>query len=163
MQGRGPLQNLLPPHFFGLAQRNGSGAPKKNAGRRPEAERAFSKREVAAKWSSREVNDVSHQNRALLPLVAALTGSCRDALVDCPSVPRAKRSKRTVGDAVNSFTIRDWNFSITKSLVKVGFRLRCAPKRFSLWSLRGFFLTRQKEISQKGLAGAYVPAIAPSS
>ena len=28
----------------------------------------------SATWSSREVNDVSHQNRALLPLVAALTG-----------------------------------------------------------------------------------------
>ena len=64
-------KTILPPHFFGLAQRNGCGAPKKNAGRRPEAERAFSKREVAAKWSSREVNDVSHQNRALLPAVAA--------------------------------------------------------------------------------------------
>ena len=26
MQGRKPLQTLLPPHFFGLAQRNGSQA-----------------------------------------------------------------------------------------------------------------------------------------
>ena len=57
MQGRKPLHYFserflfvlskkhLPPHFFGLAQRNGCGAPKKNAGRRPEAGRAFSKRE----------------------------------------------------------------------------------------------------------------------
>ena len=29
------------------------------------------RREVDSTWSSREVNDVSHQNRALLPLVAA--------------------------------------------------------------------------------------------
>ena len=27
----GPCKTHVPPHFFGLAQRNGSGAPKKNA------------------------------------------------------------------------------------------------------------------------------------
>ena len=98
---------------------------------------AASRREsCSVTWSSRVVNDSCHQNRALLPLVAALT-----ARIIHPSVPRsgalpphavwprAKRSKRTVGDAINSFTIRDCNFSITKGLVKTGLWLRQAPKR----------------------------------
>ena len=41
----------------------------------------------------------------------------------------------------------------TRKPVKDSSRLRPAPKRFSLWSLRGFFLTRQKEISQKPPCG----------
>ena len=75
-------------------------------------------------------------------------------------VSAASEAKQTHGRRCgNSFTIRDGNLSITESLVKTGFWLRQAPKRFSLWSLRGFFLTRQKEISQKDIAGTFVPAI----
>ena len=169
MQGRRSLQGPCHPISLVLPKETGV-TPQRKA---PICDWRHSAPQCGAReittWSSRMVNDVSHQNRALLPLVAALTGklmrpSPRSGALPPHAVwPRAKRSKRTVGDAVNSFTIRDWNFSTTKSLVKVGFRLRHAPKRFSLWSLRGFFLTRQKEISQKGFAGAKAPAPRPAA
>ena len=74
-------------------------------------------------------------------------------------VSAASKAKQTHGRRCgNSFTIRDGNLSTPQSLVKTGLWLRHAPKRFSLWSLRGFFLTRQKEISQKRIAGAFAPA-----
>ena len=74
-------------------------------------------------------------------------------------VSAASEAKQTHGRRCgNSFIIRDGNFPTINSLVKTGFWLRFAPKRFSLWSLRGFFLTRQKEISQKDNAGAFAPA-----
>ena len=50
----------MPPHFFGLAQRNGSGAPKKNALVQNRSVfcvflRVFRRQ----KWSSRRVNEFS--------------------------------------------------------------------------------------------------------
>ena len=99
---------LLPPPFLWSC-------PKKREPGCAWRQSAASRRESSSvTWSSRVVNDSCHQNRALLPLVAALT-----ARIIHPSVPRsgalpphavwprAKRSKRTVGDAINSFTLQD--------------------------------------------------------
>ena len=72
-----------------------------------------------------------------------------------PLAPRAsarqcrERSEATHGRRWAKPSDDGMTASDTRKPVKDSPRLRHAPKRFSLWSLRGFFLTRQKETPQK--------------
>ena len=70
------------------------------------------------------------------------------------SVSEAFRGRRWAKPFDDGMTTCD-----TQKPVKDSHRLRPAPKRFSLWSLRGFFLTRQKEISQKQGRRGFRPCI----
>ena len=98
MQGRRSLQGPCHPISLVLPKETGV-TPQRKA---PVCDWRHSAPQCGAReittWSSRMVNDVSHQNRALLPLVAALTGklmrpSPRSGALSPHAVwPRAKRS-----------------------------------------------------------------------
>ena len=109
----GPCKTFCHPISLVLPKETGVAPQRKTPAGGRRRSTFFLKYKIYATWSSREVNDVSHQNRALLPLVAALTGklmrpSPRSGALPPHAVwPRAKRSKRTVGDAINSFTLQD--------------------------------------------------------
>ena len=138
MQGRKPLHCLCHPISFDCAKRNGSDAPKKTALVRVVTHSVCHQTSKSTQQVSREVNDSCHQNRALLPAVAATlrVEAERRFAAGVPSISRQcrERSEATHGRRCGqSFTIRDWNLSITQSLVKTGFWLCFAPKRFSLW------------------------------
>ena len=66
-----------------------------------------------------------------------------------PSVPRAKRSLARSAMQLTHSPFRTTSFCLFAAL----WAALCIQTQFG-WSLRGFFLTRQKEISQKGFAGA---------
>src|SRR5699024_866279 len=91
---------------------------------------------------------LSRGYRGLRPLAPYLP-------VSGASVSEANRGRRWAKPSDNGMTTHD-----TRKPVKDSTRLRHAPKRFSLWSLRGFFLTRQKEISQNWVAGTASPCSA---
>ena len=85
-------------------------------------------------------------------LVAALLG----APPPCPlfACQRRERSEAFRGRRRAKPSDNGMSGLETRKPVKDSIYLRHAPKWFSLWSLRGFFLTRQKEISQKWFAEA---------
>ena len=70
-----------------------------------------------------------------------------------PSVPRAKRSHARSAMLKTHSPFRTTSFCLFAAL----WAALCIQTQFG-WSLRGFFLTRQKEISQNWFAGAFAPA-----
>ena len=153
VQGRGPLRATCHPISLVLPKETGVAPQRKTLWCRPERFlRVFTGFQL-----SKVVIPVSNEFSA--PPTVRCSLRSRHYLAGFHQLAaRAKRSqpRSAAGKAIRR---RDDHLKVSHhSNLRADLTHRPAPKRFSLWSLRGFFLTRQKEISQNWAAGTFVPA-----
>ena len=136
----------VPPHFFGLAQRNGSGTPKKNAPVRIGAFFACSYRFSNIKRGHPVVECVfCIAVRALLRFARGTT-----LQIINPSAARAKRSQPRSPDCVWRH-LPAARFTERVPSTRRAAQIPAAVGR--LWSLRGFFWQDQKKSLRNGSQG----------